>query len=698
MHIRPGQPFPLGATWDGVGVNFAVFSEHATGVELCLFDPSGETETHRIALRARTYDVWHVYLEGVGPGQLYGLRVQGPHLPAQSHRFNPHKLLLDPYARAFSGPISGPEPLWEHTEHHGRHHKRSLDTFDTAATMPKCVVLDSRFDWKGDRHPRTPWRDTVVYECHPKGATVLHPEVPELVRGTYLGLSQPAFVAHLKSIGVTAVELLPVQQCMSESHLIARGLTNYWGYNTVGFFAPDLRYAVGAGVAAVTEFKTMVRDLHAAGLEVILDVVYNHTAEGNEHGPTLSFRGLDNASYYHLDPQDRSRNRDYTGCGNSLNLHHPRVLQLVLDSLRYWVGELHVDGFRFDLAPELCREPNEFHRHARLFTVAAQDPVLAGAKLIAEPWDLGPGGYQVGAFPQGWCEWNDKFRDTVRRFWRGDSGQAPELASRLTGSSDVFSGRSPQASMNFVTAHDGFTLRDLVSYDRKHNEANGEKNQDGFDHNFSHNWGVEGPATDADIRALRLTVMRSMLGTLLLSQGVPMISGGDEVGRTQGGNNNAYCQDNATSWTAWQLDEGPALLAFVRELGALRQRLRVLHRESFFSGKPPRPTGVRDLVWLAPNGRELTASDWSDSALRTFGMLVDGTALDGSEAAEPQVADTVLVWLNATPEMVSCTLPKRAGAGWTEALSSAGEARGGIPGSAVEVAAFGLVVLVQTEG
>ncbi|HHN72800.1 MAG TPA: glycogen debranching enzyme GlgX, partial [Thermopetrobacter sp.] len=580
MKIRPGSPYPLGATWDGVGVNFAIFSEHATRVELCLFDSvDAERESVRIPLPERTDMVWHGYVPDLIPGQLYGYRVYGPWDPEQGHRFNPNKVVFDPYAKAVGRPLRWADELYGYTYGHPSADLK-MDERDNAAWAPLAAVIDPAFTWGDDRRPNTPWHNTVIYEVHVKGFTKLHPEVPELLRGTYSGLASEPAIRHLKELGVTAVELMPVHHHAYERHLVEHNLSNYWGYNTLAFFAPDTRYAAATQPAeAVREFKRMVRVLHAAGLEVILDVVYNHTAEGNHLGPTLSLRGIDNAAYYRLSPENRRYYVDFTGCGNTLNMVHPRVLQLIMDSLRYWVLDMHVDGFRFDLASTLARELHEVDKLGAFFDIIHQDPVLSQVKLIAEPWDLGEGGYQVGNFPVGWTEWNGRYRDTVRAFWKGDGGMMSEMATRLAGSSDLYehSGRRPYASINFVTCHDGFTLQDLVSYNEKHNEANLEGNRDGENNNLSWNCGVEGPTDDPAIVALRERQKRNFIATLMLSQGVPMISGGDELSRTQRGNNNAYCQDNEISWYDWQLDERRRdFLEFVRYVVKLRREHPVL--------------------------------------------------------------------------------------------------------------------------
>ena len=594
--VWPGRPYPLGATWDGEGVNFALFSEHAEKVELCVFDPSGRRETHRIQMREQTDQVWHCYLPEARPGLIYGYRLYGPYDPARGMRFNHHKLLLDPYAKQV-------QHLTWSDGHFGYRigHKQadlSLDRRDNAAGMMKGVVIESAFSWEADRAPKIPWHKSVIYEVHVKGFTMRHPKVPQKLRGTYAGLSTAPVIDHFKKLGVTAVELLPVHCFVDDRHLIEKGLHNYWGYNTIGFFAPEPRYS---STGSITEFKTMVKALHSAGIEVILDVVYNHTAEGNQMGPTLSFRGIDNAVYYRLLPSDPRYYMDYTGTGNTLNVRHPRVLQLIMDSLRYWVLEMHVDGFRFDLAATLARELHEVDRLGAFLDIIHQDPVLSQVKLIAEPWDLGEGGYQVGKFPVGWAEWNDRYRDTLRSYWKGDGGLIGELAYRVTGSSDLYaqSGRSPYASINFVTAHDGFTLSDLVSYNSKHNEANGENNRDGTDNNRSWNCGVEGPTEDPAINALRARQKRNLLATLFLSQGVPMLLAGDEMGHTQNGNNNAYCQDNELSWIDWdEKAQDTDLIEFTSLVIGLRNNHPVFRRRKFFQGRSIKGADVKDIIWL----------------------------------------------------------------------------------------------------
>ena len=677
MRIWPGRPYPLGATWDGEGVNFAIFSENATAVELCLFDhPAHSEETHRIRVEECTDYVWHVYLPEVRPGQHYGYRVHGPYEPEAGHRFNPAKLLLDPYGKAIAGSIDWSGALYGYQIGDPREDVSRNDE-DSAGRMPKCVVIDQAFTWGGDQLLRTAWDRTVIYELHVKGFTARHPDVPRNMRGTYAGLATPAVIDHLQNLGVTAIELLPVHQFIHDKHLTDRGLTNYWGYNSIGFFAPDGQYATTADRAHhVWEFKTMVKAFHSAGIEVILDVVYNHTGEGSHLGPTLSFRGIDNSSYYRLTPEQPRYYLDYTGCGNTLNVRHPRVLQLIMDSLRYWVLEMHVDGFRFDLASTLARELHDVDRLSAFFDIIHQDPVLSQVKLIAEPWDLGEGGYQVGNFPAGWAEWNGRYRDTIRRYWKGDGGQVAELAYRLSGSNDLYEGggRRPHASINFVTAHDGFTLHDLVSYNDKHNEANGEENRDGTDDNLSWNCGVEGPTTKPSIVELRERQQRNMLATLLLSQGVPMLCGGDEMGRTQHGNNNAYCQDNETSWVDWKLNKHQlTLLAFTKSLIQLRQHHPVFRRRRFFQGRRIRGAEVKDISWLRPDGKEMTDEDWALGYVRCLGVRLAGHAIEEKDPKGRPVQDeTFLLLLNAHHEPRPFTLPAhKPGVRWQPVLDTA---------------------------
>jgi isoamylase len=667
LRIWPGQPYPLGATWDGRGVNFALFAERATKVELCLFDSPGDAnEAKRIPLPEQTDQVWHGYFPDVLPGQVYGYRVHGPYDPEQGLRFNPAKMLLDPYAKCIARTLR-----WHDSLHgYGPGGDDTIDGRDSAAFAPLAAVLETAFTWGDDRPPRTAWADTVIYEVSVKGFTKRHPQVPERLQGTYAGLASEAAVQHLVDLGVTAVELLPVHYSIPERALSDRGLTNYWGYNTLGYFAPDPRFGSLPPPLVSTEFKMMVRQLHAAGLEVILDVVYNHTAEGNELGPTLSFRGIDNVGYYRL-ADDPRHHLDFTGCGNSLNMAQPRVLQLIMDSLRYWVLDMHVDGFRFDLASALARELHDVDKLASFFDIIHQDPVLSQVKLIAEPWDLGPGGYQVGNFPVLWSEWNGKYRDTVRRFWKGDGGTVGELASRLAGSSDLYahSGRRPYASINFVTAHDGFTLRDLVSYERKHNEANGERNRDGTDSNDSWNCGVEGPTRDPVILERRERQRRNLATTLLLSVGVPMLLAGDELGNTQGGNNNAYCQDNEIAWLNWSLSAADQeFLEFVRRLLRIRSEQPVLRRRRFFHGRPIRGSEIKDIYWIRSDGHEMTDADWH-SGRHTMGVGLVGNQLDEVDDRGKQiVGDTLLLLLNASPWEVVFEAPTGAGTATWECL------------------------------
>jgi isoamylase len=653
--VWPGEPYPLGATWDGEGINFALFSENAEKVELCLFDPTGRREVERIEIREHTNQIWHCYLPYGRLGQLYGYRVYGPYDPANGHRFNPNKLLLDPYAKATVGPLDWGYPHFGYRLG-AEEEDLSYDERDNAAGALRCRVVDTAFTWGDDRPPRIPWHETIIYETHVKGFTKRHPSIPPALRGTYAGLASAPAIDHLKRLGVTAVELMPVHLFVDDNHLVDRGLRNYWGYNSIGFLAPDMRYSA---TGSISEFKTMVKRLHSAGLEVILDVVYNHTAEGNHLGPTLSFRGIDNAAYYRLVPDDRRYYMDFTGTGNTLNMMHPRVLQLIMDSLRYWILEMHVDGFRFDLASALARQLYEVDQLSSFFTIIHQDPVISQAKLIAEPWDVGEGGYQVGNFPVGWAEWNGKYRDAVRAYWKGEGGQTGELAYRLTGSSDLYErgGRKPHASINFVTAHDGFTLRDLVTYDEKHNEANGEGNTDGESHNLSSNYGVEGPTGDVEIRRLRSRQRRNLMATLLLSQGVPMILSGDEMGRTQNGNNNAYCQDNEISWLDWSLTSPDRnFSSFVRRMIRLRKEHPVFRRRRFFQGRELR--GVKDITWLTPAGREMTDEEWSSSFVRSLGLQMSGL-LEGEYDSQgrPEEDDDFLLLFNASDEEIPFQLP-----------------------------------------
>ena len=703
MRVWPGRAYPLGATWDGQGVNFALFSDHAEAVDLCLFDgPTDERERHRIRLRERTDNVWHAYLPDVRPGQLYGYRVSGPYEPEAGHRFNPAKLVLDPYAKAVSGELRWDDAVYGYRVGDPAG-DLSLDDRDSARFIPKARVVDPTFPWGHDRPPATPWNRTVIYECHVKGMTQLHTGVPEELRGTYLGLASDPVIDHLLSLGVTAVELLPPHQAVADRHLVEEGLTNYWGYSTIAFFAPDARLATGSDGQQVAEFQSMVRALHEAGLEVILDVVYNHTAEGNRLGPTLSFRGIDNVAYYRLMPDERRYYQDFTGTGNSLNVQHPRTIQLITDSLRYWVQVMHVDGFRFDLAPVLARDPLHVDPGGTFFDVIMQDPVLAEVKLIAEPWDLGQDGYQVGRFPPGWAEWNGRYRDCIRRFWRGEPGQVPELASRLSGSADIYqgSGRRTYASVNFVTAHDGFTLHDLVSYEHKHNEANGEDNRDGTDDNLSRNWGVEGPTGSARVTAMRERMKRNLIGTLVFSQGVAMLLGGDEMGRTQDGNNNAYCQDNEISWMSWNLSQRDRdLLRFTREALRIFRSNPVLRRRSFLTGEPIASEGPKDITWLRPDGEEMRSEDWSDPGNHILGMLLAGAATDEVDGrGRPIRGETVLLLLNGGARSRRFVLPKVAGQGpWRELINTARPGSRLVKGGTVNLVAHSLILLRYGEG
>ncbi len=651
-----GRPYPLGATWDGQGVNFAMYSRNADKVELCLYDEGGKRETARIPLRERTDFVWHGYLPQIRPGQLYGYRVHGPYKPEEGHRFNPNKLLIDPYANSIVGSIKWSDAHFGYTIGNKRE-DLSCDRRDDAAVMPKCQVIDTAFSWGDDRAPAIPSSDRVIYEMHVAGYTKRHPDVPSQAQGKFAGLCVPQVIDHLKSLGVTTIELLPVQTFVDDRPLVSRGLVNYWGYNTIGFFAPDARYGISD---PVNEFKTMVKTLHSAGFEVILDVVYNHTGEGNEKGPTLSFRGIDNHAYYRLG-EDKRHTADFTGCGNTLDLRNPRVLQLVVDSLRYWVSEMHVDGFRFDLASTLARDSPQFDVFSPFFAVLRQDPVLSPRLLIAEPWDLGDTGYQVGQFPPGWGEWNDQYRDTMRAYWKGDGGLIGDFANRLTGSHDLFghNDRGPTASVNFITAHDGFTLNDLVSYNEKHNEANGEENRDGNTNNLSWNGGAEGPTDDAQIHALREQQKRNFLATLFLSQGVPMLLAGDEVGRTQKGNNNAYCQDNEINWHDWYWDDARwSLLNFTKKMIRLRKAHPIFRRRDFFLGVVVGEQGRKDVAWFKPDGNEMTPEEWEKEFARSLGMWLYGEALPETDERGRQLVDaSYLVLFNAHHDVIDFKLP-----------------------------------------
>jgi isoamylase len=664
VRMFPGQPYPLGATWDGSGVNFAIFSEHAKSVELCLFDaPYDAPETARIRMPEQTDLVWHVYLPDARPGQLYGYRIDGPWDPRGGHRFNPNKLLIDPYAKGLTGPVEWSDAMFSYPLDGRPDSDLIKDESDSAPGMPKGVVIEPAFSWGDDRAPKTPWHETIIYEAHVRGLTKLHPDLPASTAGTYAALADHRVIRYLQKLGITAIELMPVHHFVHDKHLLDRGLRNYWGYNSIAYLAPDTRYgrARTAG-AQVNEFKTMVKALHNAGIEVILDVVYNHTAEGNHLGPTLSFRGIDNVAYYRLVQGDQRYYMDYTGTGNTLNMQHPRTVQLIMDSLRYWVLEMHVDGFRFDLASTLARELHAVDRLSAFFDIIHQDPVLSQVKLIAEPWDVGEGGYQVGNFPVLWTEWNGKYRDSVRRFWRGDPATVAELGYRLTGSSDLYerNGRRPHASINFVTAHDGFTMHDLVSYNEKHNDANGEGNRDGESHNLSWNCGAEGDTDEAAILELRARQMRNFMTTLLVSAGVPMILHGDEIARTQGGNNNTYCQDNEIAWQPWLLTpEQQDMLEWTKRVIRVRREHAVLRRRNFFRGRPIRGGDLKDILWLGTDGKEMSESQWGDGATRCVGMYLSGYATDVTDDEGQQiVGDSLLLIFNNSPRNVQFTLPQ----------------------------------------
>jgi isoamylase len=671
--IWPGRPYPLGATWDGKGVNFAVFSAHAERVELCLFDTTGAREIDRVVLPEYTDEVWHGYLPDATPGTLYGYRVYGPYDPKNGHRFNPHKLLLDPYAKALFGGTLQSDAIFGYRVGSPRE-DLAFDRRDSARVVPKCQVVDTSYAWSQDRRPAIHWADTLVYELHVRGMTMQHPTLPGPLKGTFAGLAAQPLIDYLKGLGVTSIELLPVHAFVDDRTLVTKGLRNYWGYNTIGFFAPEPRYL---STGMVSEFKTMVARLHDAGFEVILDVVFNHTAEGNHLGPTLSFRGIDNLSYYSLVPDQKRFYLDHTGTGNTLNVAHPRVLQMVLDSLHYWAHDMHVDGFRFDLAPTLAREANGYDPGSGFLDAIRQAPGLQNTKLIAEPWDVGPGGYQLGNFPPGWSEWNDRYRNTIRRFWKGDHGVLPELSARVAGSADIFDrhGRRPYASMNYVTSHDGFTLHDLVSYNEKHNEENHEDNNDGHNDNLSWNCGVEGPSDDPEIIALRERQKRNMLATLLFSQGATMLLAGDESGRTQRGNNNPYCQDNEIGWLDWTLAGTPAgqeLQAFLRRLIALRKQHSILRRRRYLHGRDTSPDGLKDIVWYAPQGNEMTPEQWEDPIARCIGFLLNGFAgPDVAPDGVPMKDIVLLVLMNAHDDHLPFVMPAVSGArGWKRVLDT----------------------------
>jgi glycogen operon protein len=670
----PGSPYPLGATWNGEGVNFALFADHAESVEICLFDTfESPTESVRLKLTERTHQVWHVYIPDLKPGQLYGYRVYGPYDPSTGNRYNPFKLLIDPYAKAIAGKIEWNDALFGY-DVTSEEKDLEMSTTDSAAFLPKCVVIDPAFDWENDKAPKTEYYNMIVYETHVRGFTKQHPDIPEEIRGTYAALGHPVTIDYLKKLGITAVELMPVHHFIADRHLVEKGLTNYWGYNTIGYFAPEVRYSSnGVRGEQVVEFKNMVKALHKAGIEVILDVVYNHTAEGNELGPTLSFRGIDNSSYYRLKEDDKRFYFDYTGTGNTLNANLPNVLRLMMDSLRYWVLDMHVDGFRFDLASTLARELHEVNKLSAFFDIIHQDPIISQVKLIAEPWDIGEGGYQVGKFPHDWAEWNGKYRDCIRDYWRGADSMLGEFAQRFTGSPDLYEGdyRSPTASINFITAHDGFTLNDLVSYNEKHNDANGENNNDGESHNRSWNCGEEGPTDKKEVNELRDQQKRNFLTTLFLSQGVPMLLSGDEIGRTQKGNNNAYCQDNEISWTDWsQVDE--PLLNFTQQLIALRKEHPVFCRRRWFQGQPIKGRGLEDIAWFLPEGVEMTDEHWSHDFAKSLAVFLNGQGIHTpGPNGERIVDDSFYVIFNAHHEPIDYKLPvSKYGKQWSEAVNT----------------------------
>jgi glycogen operon protein len=671
--IYPGDPFPLGATWDGWGVNFALFAENATGVELCLFNSTMEEEVDSIRMVERTNHVWHCYIKDLQPGQLYGYRVHGPYEPQNGHRFNPNKLLIDPYAKAISGTIQWHDAMYGYQIGHPDA-DLSYSAEDSAPYVPKSIVVDPRFNWEGDRQLKIPYHQTIIYETHVKGFTKLHPGIPENMRGTYAGLAHPIMIQYLKDLGVNAVELMPVHHFITDRYLKDKGLTNYWGYNSIGYFAPDVRFYTSDGITGgqVKEFKEMVKALHKAGIEVILDVVYNHTGEGNHMGPTVSFRGVDNQSYYRL-TEDKRYYNDYTGTGNTLNAMMPNVLRLIMDSLRYWITEMHVDGFRFDLASTLARELHEVNRLSAFFDIIHQDPIISQAKLIAEPWDVGEGGYQVGKFPPGWAEWNGKYRDCMRDFWRGEGGMLSEFAERFTGSSDLYKNdyRRPTASINFITAHDGFTLHDLVSYNEKHNIANGENNQDGENHNRSWNFGVEGPTNNVEIIRQRNKQKRNFLTTLFLSQGVPMIVAGDELSRTQRGNNNAYCQDNEISWLDWE-NADKELQEFTSRLIHFYKAHPVFSRKRWFKGQPIKGMGVKDIAWFLPNGSEMNEHNWNEDFAKCLGVCLSGSGLRMvSPKGESIFDDSFYIVFNAAHHGLDYKLPPPVfGATWIKIIDT----------------------------
>lgn len=699
--VYPGSPFPLGATWDGHGVNFALYSENATGIDLCLFNTPDDPKPKTIRIKERTHHVWHAYIPKLRPGQLYGYRVYGPYEPQHGHRFNPNKLLLDPYAKAITD-ITWHNSLFGYEVGH-EEGDITYSEEDSAPFAPKSVVVDQRFKWENDKPPKISYHQTIIYETHVKGFTKIHPAIPDEIKGTYAALAHPVTIQYLKELGVTAVELMPVHAFVTDKFLSDQGLTNYWGYNTIGFFAPDVRYSSSGNLGGqVFEFKNMVKELHKAGIEVILDVVYNHTAEGNQMGPTLSFRGIDNASYYRLS-EDKRYYMDYTGTGNTLNVMMPNVLRLIMDSLRYWILEMHVDGFRFDLAATLARELHEVDRLGSFFDIIHQDPIISQVKLIAEPWDIGEGGYQVGNFPPGWAEWNGKFRDCMRDYWRGADSMLGEFAERFTGSPDLYQNdnRHPTASINFITAHDGFTLRDLVSYNEKHNDANGEDNNDGESHNRSWNCGVEGDTDDPGIIELRKKQERNFLTSMFLSQGVPMIVAGDELGKTQQGNNNAYCQDNEISWINWEKADQDLLL-FTKKIIHFSKRHPVFCRRSWFKGQPIRGTGLEDIAWFLPDGREMSEENWKQDFAKSLGVFLNGEGIRSAGPKGERVIDnSFYVIFNAFHEPLMYMLPsEKFGDRWVKVLDTnanyleeTGEEYK--PGEAVKVEGRSVVVLKE---
>ena len=673
VFVKPGSPFPLGATWDGQGVNFAVYAENATGIELCLFNSSEEkTESEKIRIEERTHHVWHVYIPGLRPGQLYGYRVHGPYEPQNGHRFNPNKFLIDPYAKAISGTVQWHDSLYGY-QLDSPDSDLSFSHTDSAPFMPRSVVIDENFDWEGDKFPRIPYHKTIIYEVHVKGFTKLMEQIPEEIRGSYAALAHPATINYFKELGITAVELMPIHYFISDRHLVENGKCNYWGYNSIAYFAPDVRYTSNGVLGQqVFEFKNMVRQLHKEGIEVILDVVYNHTGEGSHLGPTLCFRGIDNASYYRL-TDDKRYYKDYTGTGNTLNVNLPNVLRLIMDSLRYWILEMHVDGFRFDLAATLARELHEVDRLSSFFDIIHQDPVISQAKLIAEPWDIGEGGYMVGNFPPGWAEWNGKYRDCMRDYWRGAHSGLSEFAERFTGSSDLYKNdyRHPTASVNFITAHDGFTLNDLVSYNEKHNLENGENNNDGESHNRSWNCGVEGPTDDPVIKTLRERQKRNFLTTLFLSQGVPMLCAGDEISRTQNGNNNPYCHDDEISWINWEKAD-KELLEFTKKLIHVYKEHNVFSRREWFKGQPIKGKGLQDIAWFSPDGKEMTEENWRQDFAKALGIYLNGHGIHAMDYnGEPIVDDSFYVIFNAHNEPLIYRLPPRQyGDNWIKILNT----------------------------